>query len=304
MLRKFFSYYKPYKGLFILDFSCAVVAGLLELGFPLIVNQFIDKLLPGQNWTLILWACFGLLAVYMLNAGLQYVVTYWGHMLGVNIETDMRQKLFDHIQKLSFRFFDNNKTGHLISRLTNDLMEIGEIAHHGPEDLFIAVMTLVGAFSFMMMINWKLALLTFFVIPFLLWLALYFNKKMTGTFRRLFSDVADFNACIENNVGGIRVVQAFGNEKFEKEQFAVNNARFRTTKLMAYKIMALNSSISYMLMRLVTLFVLICGTWFVLQGELTYGGFIGFVLLTNIFFRPIEKIKRGNRKLSERNRRF
>lgn len=115
MLRKFFSYYKPYKGLFILDFSCAVVAGLLELGFPLIVNQFIDKLLPGQNWTLILWACFGLLAVYMLNAGLQYVVTYWGHMLGVNIETDMRQKLFDHIQKLSFRFFDNNKTGHLIS---------------------------------------------------------------------------------------------------------------------------------------------------------------------------------------------
>ncbi|WP_000944609.1 ABC transporter ATP-binding protein [Bacillus wiedmannii] len=290
MLRKFFSYYKPYKGLFILDFSCAVVAGLLELGFPLIVNQFIDKLLPGQNWTLILWACFGLLAVYILNAGLQYVVTYWGHMLGVNIETDMRQKLFDHIQKLSFRFFDNNKTGHLISRLTNDLMEIGEIAHHGPEDLFIAVMTLVGAFSFMMMINWKLALLTFFVIPFLLWLALYFNKKMTGTFRRLFSDVADFNACIENNVGGIRVVQAFGNEKFEKEQFAVNNARFRTTKLMAYKIMALNSSISYMLMRLVTLFVLICGTWFVLQGELTYGGFIGFVLLTNIFFRPIEKI--------------
>ncbi|MBO1580234.1 ABC transporter ATP-binding protein [Bacillus sp. XF8] len=290
MLRRFFSYYKPYKGLFVLDFSCAVIAGLLELGFPLIVNQFIDKLLPGQDWALILWACIGLLAIYVLNAGLQYVVTYWGHMLGVNIETDMRQKLFDHIQKLSFRFFDNNKTGHLISRLTNDLMEIGEIAHHGPEDLFIAIMTLIGAFSFMMIINWKLALLTFLVIPFLLWLALYFNRKMTGTFRRLFSDVADFNACIENNVGGIRVVQAFGNEKFEKEQFAVNNARFRTTKLMAYKIMALNSSISYMLMRLVTLFVLICGTWFVLQEELTYGGFIGFVLLTNIFFRPIEKI--------------
>ncbi|MBY0595792.1 ABC transporter ATP-binding protein [Bacillus bingmayongensis] len=290
MLRRFFSYYKPYKGLFVLDFSCAVIAGLLELGFPLIVNQFIDKLLPGQDWTLILWACIGLLAIYVLNAGLQYIVTYWGHMLGVNIETDMRQKLFNHIQKLSFRFFDNNKTGHLISRLTNDLMEIGEIAHHGPEDLFIAIMTLIGAFSFMMIINWKLALLTFLVIPFLLWLALYFNRKMTGTFRRLFSDVADFNACIENNVGGIRVVQAFGNEKFEKEQFAVNNARFRTTKLMAYKIMALNSSISYMLMRLVTLFVLICGTWFVLQGELTYGGFIGFVLLTNIFFRPIEKI--------------
>lgn len=129
MLRRFFSYYKPYKGLFMLDFSCAVIAGLLGLGFPLIVNQFIDKLLPGQDWTLILWSCTELLAIYVLNAGLQYVVTYWGHMLGVNIETDMRQKLFDHIQKLSFRFFDNNKTGHLISRLTNDLVEIGEIAH-------------------------------------------------------------------------------------------------------------------------------------------------------------------------------
>lgn len=290
MLKRFFTYYRPYKGLFIIDFTCAVIAGLLELGFPLVVNAFIDRLLPGGDWNLIIWACAGLLFLYLLNTVLQYVVTYWGHMLGINIETDMRKKLFEHIQKLSFRFFDNTKTGHLISRLTNDLMEIGELAHHGPEDLFIAVMTLIGAFSVMLAINVKLALLTFLVIPFLLFLAIYFNNKMTAAIHQLYTDVADFSARVENNVSGIRVVQAFGNERFEKKQFQKNNLRFRLSKLTAYKIMAMNLSISYLLMRLVTLFVLVCGTWFVIQKELTYGEFIGFVLLTNVLFRPIEKI--------------
>ncbi|RAP29393.1 hypothetical protein C2W64_03742 [Brevibacillus laterosporus] len=290
VLRRFFSYYRPYKGLFILDFTCAIIAGLLELVFPLAVNQFVDKLLPGQDWSLIVGACIALLSIYVLNTALNYVVTYWGHMLGINIETDMRKKLFDHIQKLSFRFFDNNKTGHLMSRMSNDLMEIGEIAHHGPEDLFIAVMTLCGALGVMLYINWQLALLTFLVIPFLIWLTVFFNKKMTVAFRTMFTDIADFNARVENNIGGIRVVQAFGNEEYEKSQFAVNNGRFRLTKLLSYKIMAMNMSISYLLMRLVTLFVLICGTWFVIKGQLTAGEFVGFVLLTNILFKPIEKI--------------
>ncbi|MCR8631686.1 ABC transporter ATP-binding protein [Paenibacillus radicis (ex Xue et al. 2023)] len=290
MLKLFFSYYRPYKKLFFLDFTCAVVAGLLELGFPLAVHQFVDKLLPSKDWSLIVWACAGLLAVYILNTVLQFVVTYWGHMLGINIETDMRKKLFEHIQKLSFRFFDNNKTGHLISRITNDLNEIGEIAHHGPEDIFIAIMTLVGAFILMLFINWKLAILTFLIIPFMAWLAIFFSRKMTTTYRRLFGDVADFNARVEDNVGGIRVVQSFANEEYEKELFAINNKRFRETKLLAYKIMAKSMSVSYMMMRLVSMFVMICGTWFVIQGELSYGGFVGFLLLSNVFFRPIEKI--------------
>ncbi|NOU94238.1 ATP-binding cassette domain-containing protein [Paenibacillus sp. LMG 31456] len=290
MLKLFFSYYRPYKKLFFLDFTCAVVAGLLELGFPLAVHQFVDKLLPGKDWGLIIWACVGLLGVYVLNTVLQFVVTYWGHMLGINIETDMRKKLFEHIQKLSFRFFDNNKTGHLISRITNDLNEIGEIAHHGPEDIFIAIMTLVGAFILMLFINWKLAILTFLIIPFMAWLAIFFSRKMTTTYRRLFGDVADFNARVEDNVGGIRVVQSFANEEYEKELFAVNNKRFRETKLLAYKIMAKSMSVSYMMMRLVSMFVMICGTWFVIRGELSYGGFVGFLLLSNVFFRPIEKI--------------
>ncbi|MBN9448784.1 MAG: multidrug ABC transporter ATP-binding protein, partial [Bosea sp.] len=132
MLKRFFAYYRPHRGLFLLDFSCAVISGLLELGFPIAVKLFVDELLPGGDWPLILLASLGLLAIYLVNTGLMVVVTYWGHMLGINIETEMRRKAFDHLQKLSFGWFDNQKTGHLVGRLTKDLEEIGEVAHHGP----------------------------------------------------------------------------------------------------------------------------------------------------------------------------
>ncbi|MEK8127598.1 ABC transporter ATP-binding protein [Paenibacillus filicis] len=290
MLRRFFSYYRPYKGLFILDFTCAIIAGLLELAFPLAVSKFIDDLLPGQDWKVIVLACLGLLAIYVLNTALQYIVTYWGHMLGINIETDMRRKMFEHIQKLSFRFFDNHKTGHLIGRITNDLNDIGEVAHHGPEDVFIAIMTLAGAFTLMAYINLELALLTFIIIPIMAWLIIFFGRRMTTTYRRLFGDVGNFNARIEDNVGGIRVVQSFANEAHEKKLFAVDNQNFRLTKLLAYKTMAKSISVSYMMMRLITVFVMICGAWFFIQGKLEMGEFMAFLLLSNIFFRPIEKI--------------
>lgn len=290
MLRRFFSYYRPYRGLFMLDFGCAVIAGLLELAFPLAVSQFIDKLLPEGNWPVIVLASLGLLGVYALNTVLNYIVTYWGHMLGVNIETDMRRKMFDHIQKLSFRFFDNNKTGHLVGRVTNDLNEIGELAHHGPEDIFIAVMTLAGSFTLMAYINLELALLTFIIIPIMAWLIIVFGGRMTSTYRKLFKNVGNFNARIEENVGGIRVVQSFANEEHEKKLFAVDNQNFRETKLLAYRTMAKSISVTYMLMRLVTIFVMVCGAWFFIQGKIELGEFMAFLLLSNIFFRPIEKI--------------
>jgi ATP-binding cassette, subfamily B, bacterial len=290
MLRRFFEYYRPYKGLFVLDFSCAVFGGILELAFPLAISKFIDDLLPSHNWSVIVTACIVLLLIYCLNAALNYIVTYWGHMLGINIETDMRKKMFHHIQKLSFRFFDNNKTGHLIGRITNDLNDIGEMAHHGPEDIFIAIMTLVGAFVLMANINLELALITFLIIPVMAWMTIYFGRRMTSTYRRLFKDVGNFNARIEENVGGIRVVQSFANEDFEKKLFNEDNQQFRSTKLRAYKLMAMNNSVSYMMMRLITIFVMVCGAWFFINGSLELGEFMAFILLSNIFFRPIEKI--------------
>lgn len=290
MLARFFSYYRPYKWLFILDFVSAIIVGILELAFPLAVNQVIDRLLPEGDWGIILFACVGLLLIYLLNTGLHYIVTYWGHMLGINIETDMRQKLFTHMQKLSFGYYDNNKTGHSISRLTKDLEEIGEVAHHGPEDVFVAVMTLIGSFALMLSINWKLAVLSFIVIPLLIILAIYFNKKMTVTFRKMFQNVAEINSRVEDSIGGIRVVQAFANEEYEQDKFRENNESYRTTKLQSYKIMAQNIMTNYLLMRTVTLFILLFGTFFVIRGELTYGEFVAFILLSNVLSGPIQKI--------------
>lgn len=290
MLRRFFSYYKPYKKLFFLDFTCAVLLAILELGFPLAVGYVVNTLLPDENWGMIVAGCAVLLVIYVINTLLSYIVTYWGHMLGINIETDMRKALFEHVQKLSFRFFDNNKTGHLLSRMTNDLFEIGEVAHHGPEDMFIAAMTLLGAFGIMATINLELALLSFVIVPIVLWLVLYFNGKMTKASNRLFNDMADFNARVEDTIGGIRVVQAFANEKHEQKLFKGNNMRFREAKLISYKIIGMNASVSYFLMRIVSLFVLIAGAWFVIKKGMSYGDFITFILLSNIFFKPIEKI--------------
>ena len=290
MLKRFFAYYRPHKGLFLLDFSCAVVSGLLELGFPIAVKVFVDRLLPSQDWGLIVLASLGLLAVYLTNTGLMTVVTYWGHMLGINIETEMRRKAFDHLQKLSFGYFDNQKTGHLVGRLTKDLEEIGEVAHHGPEDLFIAIMTLLGAFVLMFMVHSQLALITFAIIPVTGWLIGRYGGRMTRNWRALYARVGNFNARIEENVGGIRVVQAFANEDHERRLFAQDNAAYRQTKLDAYRIMAASTSLSYLGMRLTQMLVMIAGSYFVVRGELSQGGFIGFLLLVGVFFRPVEKI--------------
>ncbi|MBS2772246.1 ABC transporter ATP-binding protein [Anoxybacillus rupiensis] len=290
MIRRFFAYYKPYKRLFLLDFSCAVLAAIIELMFPLAVNQVVDDLLPSGNWSLILWACVGLLFIYLLNALLNYVVTYWGHKLGINIETDMRNESFQHVQKLSFRYFDNTKTGHLVSRMTNDLMDIGEMAHHGPEDLFIAIMTLLGTFGIMLAVNPKLAVMIFILVPIIMLLTIYFGKQMSAAFSQLFGDIANFNARVENNVSGIRVVQSFTNEEHEIAKFKESNDLFRWTKLRSYRIMANNSSMNYVLTKILSLFVLLAGAWFVIDGQMTYGEFIAFLLLANVLIGPIQKI--------------
>ncbi|WP_105384035.1 ABC transporter ATP-binding protein [Neorhizobium alkalisoli] len=290
MVRRFFSYYRPYRGLFILDFGCAILSGLLELGFPMAVKLFVDRLLLSQEWLLILLASAALLVVYAVNTGLMAVITYWGHMLGINIETDMRRAAFNHLQKLSFSYFDNQKTGHIVGRLTKDLEEIGEVAHHGPEDLFIALMTFAGALVLMFSVNGQLAVMTAIIVPLTAWVTSHYGSRMTNNFRRLFDRVGDFNTRIEENVGGIRVVQAFANEHYERTLFEQDNQNYRRVKLEAYRLMAASSSLSYMSMRLTQMVVMVAGAYFVLSGELTAGGFIGFLLLVGVFFRPVEKI--------------
>ncbi|WP_456277335.1 ABC transporter ATP-binding protein [Bacillus sp. AK128] len=290
MIRRFFTYYLPHKKLFVLDFSCAVFVALLELGFPLAVQWFIDSLLPTQNWSAIVWVSIGLFVLYMTSTFAQFVVNYWGHMLGINIETDMRQQLFQHVQKQSFRFFDNTKTGHIMSRITNDLFDLGELAHHGPEDVFIAIMTFLGAFWIMLTINVKLAFVSIIVMPFLILLIVFCNLKMNKAWKRMYGDIADVNARVEDSVSGVRVVQSFTNEKFENARFTKNNQRFRQAKLNAYKIMSFSSSGVYMLTRFIILIVLVYGAWLSFTGELTYGELVAFVLFINVLLRPIDKI--------------
>jgi len=290
LLRQFLQYYRPHLRLFLLDFGCAVFAGLLELGFPVAIQAFIDRLLPTGAWGLILLAALALLAVYLLTAALTATVTYWGHMLGINIETEMRRRAFGHVQRLSFRYFDDHKTGQLVGRLTKDLEEIGEVAHHGPEDLVVAVMTLLGALILMWTVHPSLALITATVIPVVLWLTGSVGSRMTRNWQAIFHSVGAFNVRIEENVGGIRVVQAFANEDHEQRLFARDNARYRDVKLEGYRIMATGTTLSYLSLRLTQLVVLVAGAYFVLHGGLSTGGFVGFLLLVNVFLRPIEKI--------------
>ncbi|AOV06614.1 ABC transporter ATP-binding protein [Sporosarcina ureilytica] len=290
MIKKFFSYYKPHKRLFIIDFSSAVFVALLELAFPLAVQWFIDKLLPGGDWGKIVTVSILLLLIYLLSTFLQYIVSYLGHKLGINIETDMRQQLFNHVQRQSFRFFDNTKTGHIMSRITNDLFDIGELAHHGPEDLFIAIMTLVGAFVLMYHINPELALIAIVMVPLLIAVVTYCNKKMNAAWTNMYGKIADVNARVEDSVAGARVVKSFTNEDFEIARFKTDNGNFRLAKLVAYKVMAWTHSSMYMMTRLMSLVVLVVGAWFTFNGKLTHGELVGFILFVNILIKPVDKI--------------
>ncbi|MGN7940152.1 ABC transporter ATP-binding protein [Virgibacillus sp. 6R] len=290
MLRRFFSFYLPHKKLFIIDFSSAIIVALFELAFPLAVQWFIDKLLPTENWSMIVTISITLLLLYILSTFLQYIVNYWGHMLGINIETDMRRQLFQHVQKQSFKFFDNTKTGNIMSRITNDLMDIGELAHHGPEDLFISVMTFVGAFWIMFSINVKLAFVALIILPFLGWLMVVSNLRMNRAWKKMYGEIADVNSRVEDSVSGVRVVQSFTNETFENQRFQANNQKFRKAKLRGYKIMSFSLSGIYMMTRFVTLAVLVVGAWLSYTNQLSYGELVGFVLYVNVLFKPIDKI--------------
>ncbi|CZQ93471.1 ATP-binding cassette, subfamily B [Trichococcus flocculiformis] len=290
MLKRFFGYYKPYKHLFLLDFCCAILAAVLELSFPVVVNSVIDSILPSGQWNLILLVSLGLLVLYIVNTAMQYIVVYFGHVLGVNIETDMRRELYGHMQKQPFSYYDDQQTGKLMARLTTDLFEISEVAHHGPEDIFITIITLLGSFLLMLQIHVPLAIATFVMIPFITIALVFFNKKMTKINTRIFEDLGEFSAGIEASVSGIRVVQAFANEAYEAKRFEGLNQAYRRSKMAFYKMMGISSSYNYLLIRLINLFALFFGVYYTIQGQLSYGEFVGFILLSNIFVRPIEKV--------------
>ena len=290
MLKEFIHYYKPYRKLFLIDFGCAVMVALLELAFPLIVNYIIDRILPHENFSMVILLALGLLLLYLLTMGLNYIVVSLGHRLGINIETDMRRDLFQHIQKQSFSYFDNVKTGELMSRLSGDLFDISELAHHGPEEVFIAIMTLIGSFVLMYQMQPALAIATVVLVPLLAVALIFFNRRMSQINRNIYKGLANYSSGLENVLSGMRVVQAFANEEHENRLFEDLIQEYRNNKLDFYNTMGTSSSFNYVMMRLINLFTLVLGAYFTIQGQMTAGELVAYILLANVFVRPIERM--------------
>lgn len=290
LIKRFSQYYKPHIKLFTLDFGCALLMSVLDLIFPALVALIIDDAIPKKNLNFLIIVSIVMLVLYILRALFNYIVSYWGHVLGVRIESDMRSDLFNHIQKLSFSYFDNTKTGHIMSRLVNDLFDIAEFAHHGPEDIFIASITLLGALAIMFSINWQLALVITILIPIMLYFTIVKNRKMRQVFREMRIKLADINAQIEDSISGIRVVKSFGNEWYEENKFQVGNDSYRTTKEESYKIMGeFHTGINFF-SHMLQLTVVFFGGLLIFYQQISIGVLVQFLLYISIFIEPIKRI--------------
>lgn len=290
MIKRFIPYYKPHLKLFLFDFACAIALALLSLVFPRAVNVVMDTLLPaGELKPVLLWGAL-LAALYVLQYLLQMVVEYWGHIVGVRIEKDMRHDLFEHVHQLPFSYFDNTKTGQIMSRIVNDLNEIAELAHHGPEDFLISVCMLIGTFTIMATMSWKLTLILLCIVPFMLFFSSKWNKRMRAGFTDMRAELGEINAGVEDSLSGVRVVKSFTNEDYENAKFEAGNQRFTKVKANTYYVMARFHTMIGLFSNAFYLVTLIGGAYFVLKGEMSAGNLTAFILYVNLFLSPLQKI--------------
>lgn len=290
LLRIFISYYGPHSKLFFLDLFCALGIAIVDLLFPMVSRFALQDLLPQGMYRQFTLLIFGLVAAYVVRSVLMYIVTYWGHLMGVRMEADMRRDLFTHISHMSYRFYDNNRTGSLLSRIVSDLFDIVELAHHGPEDLFIAGITLVGSFILMLRIRWQLALLLIFVVPFIVLLTIRQRKRMSDTSVQVKETTAQINSDIESSISGARTAQAFTNEKFEVKKFNRGNNAYTKAKDGYYHSMATYQSGMEFMTSILNIMVIGVGGYFVAKGEMDLVDLIAFTLYVNSFLSPIRKL--------------
>lgn len=293
-MKKFISFYKPYKGLFFADLFFAILGAAISLVSPLVVRFITNDLLinyPKEEITGIL-VKMGILMIVLAFVQFlcNYFIAYQGHVMGAKMEFDMRNEIFEHFQKLSFNFYDNQKTGQLMSRVTNDLFEITELCHHGPEDLVISIIKFVGAFIILLTINVKLTLLVFLFIPIMILFATAMRKRMHRAFKKNRERVAEINAQIEDNLSGIRVVKSFANEELEIEKFHQGNSRFVDTKKNSYKNMANFHSGLGLFIAFINVAVVIGGGWFISKEMIDLGDLLTFLLYINNLIEPIQKL--------------
>ncbi|HHD2594450.1 ABC transporter ATP-binding protein/permease [Clostridium perfringens] len=290
MLKRFIRYYKPYKKLFILDLLAAFLVSACDLFYPMITRNIINDVIPNKQIKLLFVFAIVLTLIFLIKAGLNYFMQYWGHVVGVRIQADMRRDLFDKLQDMPNKYFDNNKTGVIMSRIINDLLDISELAHHGPEDLFISLVMLVGSFIILCTINVPLTIITFAIIPFLLFYTIHKRNKMKKAFKETRVKTGEVNATIENSISGVRVTKSFGNKAYEMEKFDKSNGIFKKAREHAYKAMAEYFSGMFFLVDMLELIVLIAAGYFTYLGKINVGDFAAYLLYIKMFLQPIRKL--------------
>lgn len=289
-LRIFASYYKPHWKLFLLDMVCALLICIVDLLFPMVSREAMQNLLPNQLFATFFIVMAALALAYVLKGVFYFIVTYWGHLLGVRMEADIRRDLFSHMQDLSFSFYDKNRTGQLMSRVTGDLFEITELAHHGPEDLFISSVTILGAFCIMLTIQWQLALIVFAVIPIFILFTALTRKKMMRASIEVKAKLAGINGEVESSISGMRTAKAFANEQAESAKFNAANDQFRGAKRGYYKTMAFYQSGMEFFMGILSVLVIAFGGFLIMKGEMDFIDLTTFALYVTTFITPIRKL--------------
>ncbi len=290
MIRRFIGYYKPQIRLFTADMFCALIIALSDLFYPILTRRIINIHIPNKQMKMVVILSVVLFFVYLVKMALNYFVQYYGHLVGVRMQAQMRRDVFEHLQVLPLKYFDNNKTGSIMSRITNDLMDVSELAHHGPEDLFLSVVLLIGSFVIMSSINIWMTLIVFAFLPVLIIFAMKKRIKMSKAFTQTRVEISEINSNLENSISGIRVTKAYTNNQYENEQFSGSNSRFVSARKDAYKAMAEFSSGTGFITDFLNVVVLVTGGLFLLYDIIDFGDFAAFILYVNVFLGPIRRL--------------
>lgn len=291
MIKRFISYYKPHRKLFVIDMCCAFAISVFNLAYPYLTKEIINNFVPNRLLNLLLVGTGALLVMYAVKAALNYILQYWGHLVGTGIQKDMRRELFAHLQKMPFGYFDDNKTGVIMSRMTSDLFEISELAHHGPEDVFLSFVTIIGAFAFLSTINIYLALIVFALIPFTMLFIVLMRRRQKRVYRDVRVATGEFTADIESALTGIRVSRAYAAEEHEKERFEGFNDALAKAKGRQYKVMGEFHSVTTFFLDILYFAVLLAGGLFFYYGKIDAGEFTAFVLYITVLINPIRTLR-------------
>ena len=287
MLRRFLAYYKPHMTVFTLDMLASLFVSFIGIVYPMVTRLMLNTLIPERKYRLIVIAGLALLLLYLVRMLLNYFIQYYGHVMGVKMQTRMRTDMFAHLQKLPYSFYDANETGKIMSRMTNDLFEVSELAHHGPENLIISAISIITSFIYLSSINIWLTLIIFACVPFLIVISLLLKNKMRDSFAESRVANAQINASLESSISGIRVTKAFCNSKKEQEKFEVGNDYYASSRSRAYKAMGQFHSGTSFITDIFNVIVLIAGGFFLYNGEINFADYSAFVLSVNLFISPV-----------------